>query len=195
MHFTKISVVHVCFLLSQASMRSTVLWRDQNEVIFVQIALIFSINFGFFSLPGSITVSFFLFNRDGFWKASLKIRSRHGCCNHLAFFLGMLVSSTRFVCDCIQEERLEGFVPKNPPWIQYQCWRQSHQTAECFSRVQSHLEAWGNLGDLKPCLSHPFLLPHQSSVNSRPCTKCLSEQLQVALLLTSLSKNQLLSSD
>lgn len=59
MHFTKISVLHVCFLLSQASMRSTVLWRDQNEVIFVQIALIFSINLGFFPLPGSITVSWF----------------------------------------------------------------------------------------------------------------------------------------
>lgn len=100
-HFTKISVLHVCFLLSQASIMNTVLLWDENEVIFVQIALIFSANFWFFS--SRINNCFmFLFNRGGFWKASLKIRNRHGCCNHLASFLGMLVSSTRFMCDCTQ---------------------------------------------------------------------------------------------
>ncbi|OXB73491.1 UNVERIFIED_CONTAM: hypothetical protein H355_012458, partial [Colinus virginianus] len=43
------------------------------------------------------------FNRAGFWKASLKIRNRHGCCNHLASFRGMLVSSARFMHDCNQQ--------------------------------------------------------------------------------------------
>lgn len=64
-HFTKISVLHVCFLLSQASRTNTVLLWDENEVIFVQIAVIFSANFCFFS--SRINNCFmFLFNRGGF---------------------------------------------------------------------------------------------------------------------------------
>lgn len=74
----------------------------------MQIAPIFSATFCIFS-SRTDNVFMFLFNRVGFWKVSLKIRNRHGCCNHLASFLGMLVSSARFVC-----ESLEAFFAKHP---------------------------------------------------------------------------------
>lgn len=101
-HFIKTSVLHVFFLLLQAPITNIVTLWDQNEAFFVQIAPIFSATFCIFS-SSTDNIFMFLFNRVGFWKASLKIRNRRGCCNHLASFLGMLVSSARFMCDCDQK--------------------------------------------------------------------------------------------
>lgn len=83
----------------------------ENEAIFLQVAPIFSAFLGVFSSRTNNTFMV-LFNRAGFWKASLKIRNRHGCCNQLASFRGMLVSSARFMRDCNQQVKASSVFPQ-----------------------------------------------------------------------------------
>lgn len=83
----------------------------ENEAICLQAVLIFSAIFWVFSSSTNNTFVV-LFNRAGFWKASLKIRSRHGCCNHLASFRGTLVSIARLMRGCNQQVKASSVLPQ-----------------------------------------------------------------------------------